>query len=427
MTQPVLSGDDDIVGHAEEEPVLDDAAAGVQLRTEFLGIGDGTEGAVIDEVALVGDVGLAVFLGAQVRISAEFVEEVPLAGAAEGDDLDGQAVKGAELRRHLRFVDHDDFALAGLGHDFLVEQGAAAAFDQIEARVDLVGPVDGQIDDGGALGIDQREAGRPGGAGHFGRSGEAAESGQFAGGVAAGDFADGMDGGRAGAESDDGAGFEEADGVNGGGVFERVPVQRAHRGIVPFPEADGRNFGGGRGVLTLGEGARSIRHGAKAPNPPMEEVVRNQIREFLAGKGLRKTTQRDAIIEAAFSTDRHYTADELLDMARGIERTVSRATVYRTLPILVESGLLRELDLGQGRKVYDPNFVDHPHHNHLICLDCQTILEFEDLNMELLENCMAKRMGFTPANKQVRIEARCDELKLKGVCRKSGREVLAAI
>jgi Fur family ferric uptake transcriptional regulator len=97
------------------------------------------------------------------------------------------------------------------------------------------------------------------------------------------------------------------------------------------------------------------------------------------------------------------------------------------LPILVESGLLRELDLGQGRKVYDPNFVDHPHHNHLICLDCQTILEFEDLNMELLENCMAKRMGFTPANKQVRIEARCDELKLKGVCRKSGREVLAAV
>jgi Fur family transcriptional regulator, ferric uptake regulator len=159
----------------------------------------------------------------------------------------------------------------------------------------------------------------------------------------------------------------------------------------------------------------------------MDEVVRNQIREFLASRGLRKTTQRDAIIEAAFSTDRHYTADELLDMARLIEPTVSRATVYRTLPILVQSGLLRELDLGQGRKVYDPNFVDHPHHNHLICLDCHHILEFEDLNMELLENCMTKRMGFSPANKQVRIEARCDELRLNGVCRRSGREVLAEV
>ncbi len=175
-------------------------------------------------------------------------------------------------------------------------------------------------------------------------------------------------------------------------------------------------MGNGRGVSAVAQGRRQS----------MEEAVRNQIREFLTSKGLRKTTQRDAIIEAAFSTDRHYTADELLEMARGIEASVSRATVYRTLTILVESGLLRELDLGQGRKVYDPNFVDHPHHNHLICLDCQTILEFEDLNMELLENCMAKRMGFTPSNKQVRIEARCDELKLKGVCRKSGREVLAA-
>lgn len=159
----------------------------------------------------------------------------------------------------------------------------------------------------------------------------------------------------------------------------------------------------------------------------MEEAVREQIRGFLASKGLRKTTQRDAIVEAAFSTDRHYSADELLEMARGIELTVSRATVYRTLSILVESGLLREVELGRGRKVYDPNFVDHPHHNHLICIDCQTILEFEDPNMELLENCITRRMGFTPANKQVRIEARCDELRLKGACRRSGREIAAAV
>ncbi len=160
----------------------------------------------------------------------------------------------------------------------------------------------------------------------------------------------------------------------------------------------------------------------------MEEAVRDQIREFLASKGLRKTTQRDAIIEAAFSTDRHYSAEELLAMARAIDASVSRATVYRTLPILVDSGLLRELDLGQGRKVYDPNFVDHPHHNHLICLDCRDIFEFEDLNMELLENCMAKRMGFTPANKQVRIEAHCDELRLTGVCRRrEQREFAAAV
>ena len=157
------------------------------------------------------------------------------------------------------------------------------------------------------------------------------------------------------------------------------------------------------------------------------ESVREILHTFLAGKGLRKTSQRDAIIEAAFGTNKHYTAEQLLDMARGLDRSVSRATVYRTLPILVESGLLRELDLGGDTKIYDPNFLEHPTHNHLVCVDCKKIIEFEDPNMELLENCMAKRLGFTPANKQVRIEARCDELKLHGVCRKSGREVLAAV
>lgn len=158
----------------------------------------------------------------------------------------------------------------------------------------------------------------------------------------------------------------------------------------------------------------------------MEDDVREQIRAFLASKGLRKTAQRDAIIQAAFGTDRHYAADELLEMARKVEPTVSRATVYRTLPLLVESGLLREVELGQGRMVFDPNFVDHPHHNHIICLDCQDIVEFEDLNMELLENCVAKRMGFTPANKQVRIEARCDELRLTGACRRKDARPCAA-
>lgn len=182
-------------------------------------------------------------------------------------------------------------------------------------------------------------------------------------------------------------------------------------------------------ALTSAGGERSIRRGARAPPTrlTMEDSVREQIRGFLASKGLRKTVQRDAIISAAFSTDQHYSVEELLTMARAIEKTVSRATVYRTLGILVQSGLLRELELGKGRKVYDPNFLDHPHHNHLICLDCQVILEFEDLNMELLGNCMATRMGFTPANKQVRIEAHCDELRLRGVCKKGGREVTTEV
>ncbi|MFZ4682065.1 MAG: Fur family transcriptional regulator, partial [Terrimicrobiaceae bacterium] len=132
------------------------------------------------------------------------------------------------------------------------------------------------------------------------------------------------------------------------------------------------------------------------------EHVRGSLQDFLAAKGLRRTVQREAIIEAAFGTKEHFSAEELLAMAKRIEKSVSRATVYRTLPLLVESGLLREMDLGSDTKVYDPNFIEHPTHNHLICVDCNKIIEFEDPNMELLENCITRRLGFSPANKAVK-------------------------
>jgi Fur family ferric uptake transcriptional regulator len=162
----------------------------------------------------------------------------------------------------------------------------------------------------------------------------------------------------------------------------------------------------------------------------MAKIPRESVREILhahlVGKGLRKTSQRDAIIEAAFGTNEHYTAEELLVMARGLDRSVSRATVYRTLPILVESGLLRELDLGGDTKIYDPNFLEHPTHNHLVCVDCKKIIEFEDPNMELLENCISRRLGFSPTNKRLTIEAHCDEFQLRGTCMKRNPEAARA-
>lgn len=150
----------------------------------------------------------------------------------------------------------------------------------------------------------------------------------------------------------------------------------------------------------------------------LRDRAKESLLEFLVSRGLRRTVQREAIIEAAFATMNHFSAEELLVMARKIEPSVSRATVYRTLPLLVESGLLRQLDLGSDTTVYDPNFLEHPTHNHLICIDCNKIFEFEDPNMELLENCITRRMGFSPASKAVKIEGHCDELKLHGTCRR---------
>ena len=153
----------------------------------------------------------------------------------------------------------------------------------------------------------------------------------------------------------------------------------------------------------------------------MSPEVIARFNAFIAAKGLRKTVQRDAIVAAAFSTTEHYTAEDLLAMARRTEPSVSRATVYRTLPLLVESGVLKEMDFGRDHKIYDPNYNEHPHHNHLICTDCDKIVEFEDQHIELLEDCISKRLGFSPASKSLRIEASCDQLKTMGACEKRKR------
>jgi Fur family ferric uptake transcriptional regulator len=148
----------------------------------------------------------------------------------------------------------------------------------------------------------------------------------------------------------------------------------------------------------------------------MDAAVRERIYDFLQKKGLRKTSQRDAIIAAAFGTTEHYTAEDLLAMARKVEPSVSRATVYRTLPLLVDSGMLKEMDFGKDYKFYDPNYVEHPNHNHLICMDCSRIVEFDDVHIDTLESCISKRLGFSAKKKTIRIEATCDELKRKGTC-----------
>ncbi len=148
----------------------------------------------------------------------------------------------------------------------------------------------------------------------------------------------------------------------------------------------------------------------------MDEVLSERIDAFLQLKGLRRTSQREVIIQAAFGTKDHFTAEELWAKARKIDPSTSRATLYRTLNLLVESGMLREIDLGRDQKCYDPNFNDHPHHNHLICTDCQKVIEFEDTHLEVLEDCITRRLGFSPSNKGVRVEASCDSFRAAGKC-----------
>lgn len=139
--------------------------------------------------------------------------------------------------------------------------------------------------------------------------------------------------------------------------------------------------------------------------------------DFLGKKNLRMTAQRQAIIDTVFSTDKHFTAEQLLDWSRQKDKSVSRATVYRTLPLLTESGLVREMDFGKDYKYYDPNYADHPNHNHIICQDCDRIVEFESDKIDKLESEITQQLGFSIKAQRLQITGTCEELKKLGACK----------
>src|SRR5204862_2932469 len=120
------------------------------------------------------------------------------------------------------------------------------------------------------------------------------------------------------------------------------------------------------------------------------------------------------IVDTVFGTEEHFTAEQLLEWSRAKDASISRATVYRTLPLLTESGLVREMDFGKDYKFYDPNYAEHPNHSHIICNDCEKIVEFDSEKIEKLENEISHRLGFALKDHRLQITATCEQLKRLG-------------
>jgi Fur family ferric uptake transcriptional regulator len=144
--------------------------------------------------------------------------------------------------------------------------------------------------------------------------------------------------------------------------------------------------------------------------------VQERLDDFIRRKGLRRTGQRETIIRSAFSNEEHFTAEELFERVRQNRSNISLATVYRTLGLMVEAGLLREIDLGDDQTTYDPNFLEKPSHNHLVCIECGRVVEFEDAHIDLLNDCVTRRLGFKPLRQSLKIEANCEQLRMHGRC-----------
>ena len=155
---------------------------------------------------------------------------------------------------------------------------------------------------------------------------------------------------------------------------------------------------------------------ARDTGPVSIEASREKFRSYLAQKGLRTTSQRLAIFDAAFGLKEHYTAEELLAHARVIDDSVSRATVYRTLPILIESNLLREVDIGLGEKYYRAATAGGTQVAQVLCVDCDRIFEISAPFMEWYGSTVSSKLGLRPVSQRLQVRAQCIALSQQGRC-----------
>lgn len=123
-----------------------------------------------------------------------------------------------------------------------------------------------------------------------------------------------------------------------------------------------------------------------------------------------------AIIEAAFGHPQPFTAEQLLIWSRRRDPRISRATVYRTLPLLLESGYLKERNHGADGIIYTPNFCQAEGSCHILCQDCGRVVEFDHAPIDHVLGIIVSSAGLKPVSKTVKVKAKCQSLEAEGHC-----------
>jgi len=139
----------------------------------------------------------------------------------------------------------------------------------------------------------------------------------------------------------------------------------------------------------------------------------HRFRQFLAQQGLKLTSERTALVREIFATHYHFEADELLFKMKEKRVKISRATVYRTLELLVKSGMVRRVHLGEDHYHYE-HVTGNSHHDHLICTTCGSVIEFHDPTLEQRQREICEKKRFTPTFHNLQILGVCDSCRKKG-------------
>ncbi len=130
--------------------------------------------------------------------------------------------------------------------------------------------------------------------------------------------------------------------------------------------------------------------------------------QYLRSRGLKLTSERKNILKKVVSIHDHFDAEELLYMLKEDGKQISRASVYRTLNLLVDSNLVEKVDFGEGRAYYEHTLGNY-HHDHLICVECGKVIQFEDQVIEKRQKDICKKHKFELDYHTLNIFGRCSE------------------
>ena len=135
-------------------------------------------------------------------------------------------------------------------------------------------------------------------------------------------------------------------------------------------------------------------------------AARERLASWIAARGLKATRQRDLIVDTFFSQTGHLSVDELLGEVTRRDASIGAATVYRTMKILTDAGLASARHFEGGQTRYEAA-LDRHHHDHLICISCGQIFEFENERIEELQDLVARQHGFLVTRHKLELYGLC--------------------
>lgn len=143
--------------------------------------------------------------------------------------------------------------------------------------------------------------------------------------------------------------------------------------------------------------------------------MKNEIevfRDFIRQQGLRNTPAREQIIEEIFSRHDHFDVDELYLRLKEKNKNISKASIYRLVPLLLESGLIQEAYFEDGHLHYEPIY-GHGHHCHLRCISCGKTVEFQEKSIRSIEKKLARTYSYDVKGHKLEVYGYCDQCKNK--------------